>query len=143
MKTYVAKEKELNKKWFLLDCSTAPLGKIAVKAANILSGKEKPIYTPNVDCGDYLVIINSNKVVLTGKKLDDKLYYRHSEYQGGLKVRTAKEQIDKDSRKVVEMAIKGMLPKTKLGADMFRKLFVYKDDKHNQVAQKPEKVEVL
>lgn len=144
MKSFLAKNEELNnKKWYVVDAKTAPLGKIAVKVANLLSGKEKPIYTPNVDCGDNVIVINTDQVQLTGKKLTDKLYYRHSEYQGGLKCRTAEEQIKLDSRKVIEMAVAGMLPKTRLGKQMYRKLHVYKDDKFEQVAQKPEKVEVL
>lgn len=144
MKSFLAKNEELNnKKWYVVDAKTAPLGKIAVKVANLLSGKEKPIYTPNVDCGDNVIVINADQVQLTGKKLTDKLYYRHSEYQGGLKCRTAEEQIKLDSRKVIEMAVSGMLPKTRLGRQMYRKLHVYKDDKYDQVAQKPEKVEVL
>ena len=137
MNTFVAKKENIERKWYVIDASAAPLGRITTKVAKILMGKEKPIFTPNCDCGDYVIVINSDKLVLTGLKMNDKIYYRHSGYKGGLRQRTAKEQIEKDSRFVIEHAVKGMLPKTKLGEDMFRKLFVYKDNKHTHQAQKP------
>lgn len=137
MNTFVAKKENIERKWYVIDASVAPLGRITTKVAKILMGKEKPIFTPNCDCGDYVIVINSDNLKLTGLKLKDKIYYRHSGYKGGLRQRTAKEQIEKDSRFVIEHAVKGMLPKTKLGEDMFRKLFVYKDNKHTHQAQKP------
>lgn len=142
MKTFVAKTEDLKRVWYVIDASTAPLGRVVTKVAKLLMGKEKPLFTPNVDCGDYVIVLNADNVVLTGKKLDDKMYYRHSGYQGGLTERSAKEQIERDSRKVIEHAVKGMLPKSALGRNMFKKLFVYKDANHKHQAQKPIKVGV-
>lgn len=142
MKTVAAKNEDIKRDWFIIDAACAPLGRVVTKVASLLMGKGKPIYTPNVDCGDYVIVVNADNVVLTGKKLTDKKYYRHSGYPGGIKERSASEQIKKDSRKVFEHAVKGMLPKSALGRNMFKKLFVYKDENHKHQAQKPTKIGV-
>ena len=118
------------------------LGRLSTEVASILRGKHKPIYTPHVDCGDYVVIVNAEKIKLTGKKWDQKIYYNHSGYPGGLRERNAREIMDKFPTRMVELAIKGMLPKTSLGRQMFRKLFVYAGPEHKHHAQQPESLEV-
>ncbi|HOH18532.1 MAG TPA: 50S ribosomal protein L13 [Bacilli bacterium] len=125
-------------KWFVVDATDLVLGRLSTEVATLLRGKGKPTYTPHVDCGDYVIIVNAEKVALTGNKLDDKFYYRHSGYSGGLKSRSARQMLDIQPQKVLEKAIRGMLPKTKLGDDMYRKLFVYVGPEHPHQAQKPE-----
>ncbi len=127
-----------DRKWYVIDATDKVLGRLASQVAVVLKGKNKPTYTPNIDGGDYVIIVNADKVVLTGKKLEQKKYYRASGYAGGLKSRTAQETLDQYPTKVVEFAVKGMLPKGKLGADMYRRLYVYAGPDHEQQAQKPE-----
>ena len=143
MKTTFMQSKEtVNRTWYVIDAKDIPLGRVASKAATILRGKHKVTYTPHVDCGDYVIIVNADKVALTGNKLEDKIYYDHSRYVGGLRERTAKEMITKYPEEMVERAIKGMLPKGPLGRQMYRKLFVYAGSEYEQTAQKPEVLEV-
>jgi large subunit ribosomal protein L13 len=138
LKTYFPKERETKQKeWVLIDASNCVLGKIAVKTATILMGKNKPHYTPHMDMGAYVIIVNAKEVVLTGKKWKNKKYYRHSGYPGGLKTTTAKEMRKKKPEQIVIHAVKGMLPKNKLGAKMIKKLKVYPDENHPHIAQKP------
>ena len=141
MKTLMAKPNE-SKKWYLVDASGKTLGRLATFVASILKGKGKVNYTPNVDCGDYVVIINSAKIQLTGKKWTDKIYYHHTDYPGGLKAISARDVHAKDQTKLVEKAILGMLPKTRLGRQIGKKLFVYAEDKHRHEGQKPTVLEV-
>ena len=132
----------VERKWYLVDAKGKTLGRLATVVASVLKGKHNPFYTPHVDSGDYVIIINAGEIVLTGNKWKDKLYYRHSGYPGGLKTRTAKEMQEKFPEKMVELAVKGMLPKTKLGRAMYRKLYVYNKDIHPHKAQKPIVLEV-
>ena len=142
MKSYMQKKETVERKWYVIDAEGKPLGRVASKAAYILRGKNKPTYTPHIDCGDYVIIINASKVLLTGNKLEDKKYYNHSGYPGGLRTRTAKEMIEKYPEEMMERAIKGMLPKNRLGRAMYKKLFVYAGSEHKQVAQKPIEMDV-
>ena len=137
-KTYMANAQTIERKWYVIDATDLVLGRLSTEAASLLKGKLKPIWTPHVDCGDYVIIVNADKVKLTGDKLDDKLYYRHSGYAGGLKTRTAKRMLELQPQKVLEKAIRGMLPKNKLGEDMYEKLYVYAGAEHPHQAQKPE-----
>jgi large subunit ribosomal protein L13 len=130
-KTYSAKKEEIKRKWYLIDAKGKVLGKVAVRAATILRGKHKPIYTPHIDTGDYVIVINASQVVLTGKKLEQKYYRRHSGYPGGLKSIRYDRLLKEKPEKVIELAVKGMLPKTKLGRAMFKKLRVYKGSEHS------------
>ena len=141
MKTYSAKPLEVERKWHLIDADGQTLGRLAVVAANLLRGKNKPQYTPNVDTGDFVIIINAEKIKVSGTKETDKIYYHHTGYPGGLRAASFKELMEKDPRMPIEKAIKGMLPKNTLGAQQFTKLKVYVGDKHNHVAQKPVKYE--
>jgi len=140
MKTFSAKPSDVTRAWYVIDASEAPLGHIATKAATLLTGKGKPIYTHHIDCGDYVVIINADKLVVSGNKMADKMYYRHSQYPGSLKEATLGEKMAKDSTKVVQLAIKGMLPKNKLMNDRLLRLKIYSGDDHGHTAQKPQKV---
>ena len=142
MKTYMQTKENITRKWYVIDAEGQTLGRLATKAATILRGKHKPIYTPHVDTGDYVIIINASKVNLTGNKLDKKMYYNHSGYPGGLRERTARTMINNYPTEMVERAVKGMLPHNRLGRKMGKKLFVYAGSEHNQVAQKPEKISV-
>ena len=142
MKTFMLKKEEVEHKWFIIDAEDKSLGKVATLAATILRGKHKPTYTPHVDCGDYVIIINAEKVNLTGNKLENKMYYDHSQYQGGLRERNAKTMREKYPEEMVERAVKGMLPHNRLGRAMYKKLFVYAGSEHKQQAQKPEVLEV-
>ena len=142
MKTYMAKSADIERKWFVVDAAGAPLGRVATTVADILTGKTKTIYTPHVDCGDFVIVINSDQAVLTGKKLTDKKLRWHTGYVGGLKEIDYGTLMQKDSPRAVQTAVKGMLPKTSLGRKQITRLFIYKDAEHKQVAQKPEKVEV-
>ena len=140
--TFMQKKETVERKWYVIDATDIVLGRLATKAAHILRGKHKPTFTPHIDCGDHVIIINASKVNLTGKKLDDKIYYDHSGYTGGLRKRTAKEMKEKYPTEMVERAIKGMLPKGRLGRQMYTKLFVYADEFHKQEAQKPIEMKV-
>ena len=140
--SYMQKKEEVVRNWYVIDAEGISLGRLAVKVANVLRGKHKPTYTPHVDCGDFVVVINASKVNLTGNKLSDKIYYDHSGYTGGLRERTAKEMVENYPTEMVERAVKGMLPKTRLGRQMYKKLFVYAGAEHPHMAQKPEKMEV-
>lgn len=142
MKTYMANNESITRKWYVVDAKGKTLGRLATQVASVLRGKGKPIYTPHVDCGDYVIVINADKVVLTGNKLNDKKYYSHSGYYGGLSVMNAKELLQKFPTRLVRKAVLGMLPKTKLGDAMAKKLYVYKEDTHRHEAQKPEVLEV-
>ena len=142
MKTFMQKKENVERKWYVIDAEGLTLGRIATKAAHVLRGKHKVTYTPHVDCGDYVIVINASKVVLTGNKLEDKKYYNHSGYPGGLRERTAKVMIEKYPEEMVERAIKGMLPHNRLGRAMGKKLFVYAGTDHKHEAQKPEALKV-
>lgn len=135
MNTFMQKKETVDRKWYIVDAEGANLGRLATQVATILKGKHKVTYTPHVDCGDYVIVINASKINLTGKKLSDKMYYNHSRYAGGLRERTAGEMLEKYPEEMVERAVKGMLPKGPLGRQMFRKLHVYKDANHEQMAQ--------
>ena len=137
MKTYSAKPLEVERKWYLLDAEGQTLGRLAVLAANILRGKNKPQYTPNVDTGDFVIIINADKITVTGKKESGKIYYHHTGYPGGLKSATVKELREKDARLLIEKAVKGMLQHNTLGDTQFTKLKVYNGSEHPHAAQKP------
>ena len=136
------KKEDVVRNWYVIDATDVNLGRLATKAAHILRGKHKATFTPHVDCGDNVIIINAEKVNLTGNKLQDKIYYNHSGYTGGLRERTAKEMKEKYPVEMVERAIKGMLPKGRLGRQMFKKLFVYAGNEHPHVAQKPVEMKV-
>lgn len=137
MSTFMAKANEVERKWYVIDAAGVPLGKTAVKAADILRGKHRPEFTPHVDCGEFVVIINTDKAVLTGKKLEQKVYYHHSGYIGGLKAINYKELMAKDSTKAMELAVKGMLPKNSIGAKSLTRLKLCAGNEHNFQAQKP------
>lgn len=140
--SYMQKKEEVVRNWYVIDAEGVSLGRLAAKVSNVLQGKHKPTYTPHVDCGDNVIVINAEKVNLTGNKLNDKIYYNHSGYTGGLRERTAKEMVEKYPEEMVERAVKGMLPKTRLGRQMYKKLFVYAGSEHPHAAQKPEVMEV-
>lgn len=137
MKTYSAKPLEVERKWYVIDAEGEILGRLAARVANILRGKNKPEYTPNVDTGDFVIVINADKVRVTGKKETDKIYYHHTKYPGGLKSASFKELMEKDPRLVIESAVKGMLPHNTLGDTQFTKLKVYVGAEHPHAAQKP------
>ena len=142
MKTFMLKKENVEHKWYVIDAEGKTLGKVAALAASVLRGKNKPTYTPHVACGDNVIIINAEKVKLSGNKLDDKMYYNHSGYPGGLRERNAKTMIEKYPVEMVERAVKGMLPKNRLGRQIFKQLFVYAGNEHKHEAQKPERLEV-
>ena len=142
MKSFLQTKENIERKWYVIDAEGKNLGRVATKAAHILRGKNKATYTPHIDCGDYVIIINAEKVNLTGNKLDKKLYYNHSGYAGGLRVRTAREMVERYPVEMVERAVKGMLPHNRLGRSMFKKLFVYEGENHPHMAQKPEVLDV-
>ena len=142
MKTFMQKKENIERKWYVIDAAGISLGRVATKAATILRGKHKVTYTPHVDCGDYVIIVNASKVNLTGNKLNDKMYYNHSGYPGGLRERNAKLMLEKYPEEMLERAIKGMLPHNRLGRQMAKKLFVYADDNHKHEAQKPIEMKV-
>lgn len=135
--TFMQTNESVERKWYVIDAQDLVLGRMASDVAVVLKGKHKPTFTPHIDGGDYVIVVNAEKVALTGKKWSDKLYYRHSGYSGGLKVRTATEMLDKQPQKIVEKAIRGMLPKGKLGDDMYRRLYVYVGPNHPHQAQQP------
>ena len=138
MSTYMASASNIERKWYVVDAADYTLGRLASQVAAVLRGKNKPTYTPFLDCGDNVIVINASKVKVTGKKLDQKVYYNHSEYVGGMKETTLKEMMEKHPERVIELAVKGMLPKGPLGRSMYTKLFVYAGPEHKHEAQKPE-----
>ncbi len=141
-RTYVPKKDEIKRKWYVVDATGKVLGRLASRIAYILRGKHKPIYSPHLDCGDGVIVINADKIRLTGKKLDKKLYYRHSQYPGGLKVRTAREIMQKNPAELIILAVKGMLPKNRLRKRMLKHLRVYAGPDHPHVAQRPEPLDL-
>lgn len=138
MNTYMANPDKIERKWYVVDAEGKTLGRLACEVAKVLRGKNKPVFTPHVDTGDYVIIVNAEKVSVTGKKLDQKIYYHHSDYVGGMKETTLREMMAKKPEKVLELAVKGMLPKGPLGRSMIKKLHVYAGPEHNHAAQKPE-----
>jgi len=138
MKTFMPNPQTIERKWYVVDATDMTLGRLASEVAKVLRGKNKPIFTPHADTGDYVVVINAAKVKVTGKKLDQKIYYHHSDYVGGMKEKTLREMMEKKPERVVELAVKGMLPKGPLGRQMYKKLHVYAGSEHQQAAQKPE-----
>ena len=142
MTSYMQKKETVERKWYVIDAEGKSLGRVATLAATYLRGKNKPTYTPHIDCGDYIIIVNASKVNLTGNKLDAKMYYNHSQYTGGLRERTARTMRELYPEEMIERAVKGMLPHNRLGREMYKKLFVYAGNEHKQQAQKPEVLEV-
>lgn len=142
MKSFMASPSTVERKWYVVDAEGKTLGRLASEVANVLRGKKKPIYTPHIDTGDYVIVVNAEKVVTTGKKLDQKKYYHHSEYVGGMKEDTLKEMMQKKPEFVITHAVKGMLPKGPLGRQMLTKLHVYAGPEHNHAAQKPEVLDI-
>ena len=138
MKTYMANPDKIERKWYVVDAEGQTLGRLSAESAKVLRGKNKPVFTPHIDTGDYVVVVNAAKVKVTGKKLDQKVYYHHSDYVGGMKETTLREMMAKKPEAVIEMAVKGMLPKGPLGRTMIKKLHVYAGPEHEQQAQKPE-----
>ena len=138
MNTFMASPATIDRKWYVVDATGMTLGRLSSEIAKVLRGKNKPIFTPHMDCGDYVIVVNAEKIVVTGKKLDQKIYYRHSEYVGGMKETTLKEMLAKHPERVIEHAVKGMLPKGPLGREMYKKLFVYAGPDHKHAVQKPE-----
>ena len=138
MKTFMASPATIDRKWYVVDATGMTLGRLASEVAKVLRGKNKAIFTPFMDCGDYVIVVNASKVKVTGKKLDQKIYYHHSDYVGGMKETTLKEMLAKKPESVIEMAVKGMLPKGPLGRQMYTKLHVYAGAEHDNAAQKPE-----
>lgn len=138
MKTYMANPSAIERKWYVIDAEGCTLGRLSAEVASILRGKKKPVYTPHEDTGDYVIIVNAEKIKVTGKKLDQKIYYQHSDYVGGMKETTLREMLEKHPERVIELAVKGMLPKGPLGRQMIKKLFVYAGPEHKHQAQKPE-----
>ena len=140
--TFMQKSHEVDRKWFVVDATDKTLGRLATEVATLLRGKHKPTFTPHVDCGDYVIVINAEKIHLTGNKLKDKMYYRHSGYQSGLTVKSAEEMRTKQPERMLELAIKGMVPKGRLGRATGKKLFVYAGETHPHAAQQPEVYEL-
>ena len=138
MQTYMANPDKIERKWYVVDAEGCTLDRLASGVASVLRGKNKPQFTPHVDTGDYVIVVNADKIKVTGKKMDQKIYYNHSDYVGGMKETTLKEMMAKKPEKVVELAVKGMLPKGPLGREMYTKLFVYAGPEHKHAAQKPE-----
>ncbi len=138
MKTFMASPATIERKWYVVDATNMTLGRLASEVAKVLRGKNKAIFTPHIDTGDYVIVVNADKVKVTGKKLEQKVYYHHSDYVGGMKEATLREMMAKKPEKVVELAVKGMLPKGPLGRQMYTKLHVYAGPEHNHAAQKPE-----
>ena len=138
MQTYMANPDKIERKWYVVDADGCTLGRLAAGVASVLRGKNKPQFTPHVDTGDYVIIVNADKIKVTGKKLNQKIYYNHSDYVGGMRETTLKEMLAKKPERVIELAVKGMLPKGPLGRSMYSKLFVYAGPEHKHAAQKPE-----
>ncbi len=141
MKSYMASPSTIERKWYIVDAEGKTLGRLASEVASVLRGKNKPTFTPHIDAGDYVIVINAAKVKVSGKKLDQKVYYRHSDYVGGMKETTLREMMAKKPVQVIEHAVKGMLPKGPVGSEMFKKLHVYEGAEHQHQAQKPETLE--
>jgi large subunit ribosomal protein L13 len=137
MSTYSAKPTEVERKWYVIDASETTLGRLSTEIANLLTGKNKPMFTKHIDCGDYVIVINADKLVVTGDKLEKKIYYRHTKYPGGLKETKLKDQMEKDSTAVITSSVRGMLPVNKLRQDRLARLKVYSSEEHNHAAQKP------
>ncbi len=142
MKSFMASPSTVERKWYVVDAEGKTLGRLASEVANVLRGKNKPIYTPHIDTGDYVIVVNAEKIKVTGKKLDQKIYYHHSEYVGGMKETTLKEMMNKKPEFVITHAVKGMLPKGPLGRQMLTKLHVYAGSEHKHAAQKPEALDI-
>jgi large subunit ribosomal protein L13 len=142
VRTYSGKKEEIEREWYIVDAEGQTLGRLASRIAPVLRGKHKPTYTPHLDCGDYVIVVNAEKVHVTGRKKDQKAYYRHSGYPGGLKTITLREQLDKHPERVLQAAVKGMLPKNRLGRRMFKKLKVYAGEAHPHQAQQPKLLEL-
>ena len=140
MKTFMASPATIDRKWYVVDAEGKTLGRLASEVAKVLRGKNKAIFTPHIDTGDYVIVVNADKVKVTGKKLDQKIYYHHSDYIGGMKETTLREMMNKHPERVIEYAVKGMLPKGPLGRQMYTKLFVYAGPDHKHAAQKPEDI---
>lgn len=138
MKTFMASPATIDRKWYVVDAADMTLGRLASEVAKVLRGKNKPIFTPHMDCGDYVIVINAEKIKVTGRKMDQKVYYHHSDYVGGMKEVTLREKLAKKPEQVIELAVKGMLPKGPLGRQMYTKLHVYAGAEHPHMAQKPE-----
>ena len=138
MKSYMASPATIERKWYVVDATGYTLGRLASEVAKVLRGKNKPTFTPHIDTGDYVIVVNAEKITVTGKKMDQKIYYNHSDYVGGMKETTLKEMMAKKPERVIELAVKGMLPKGPLGREMIKKLHVYAGPDHEQAAQKPE-----
>ena len=142
MKTFVTKPAEVDRKWYVVDADGQTLGRLATKLAETLRGKHKTIYSPSVDCGDYVIVINAEKIAVTGNRMDDKMYHRHSGYPGGLREMTLRQQLEKHPTRPIEIAVRGMLPKNRLGRKMIKKLKVYAGSEHPHQAQQPEIMEL-
>lgn len=142
MKTYTVRKGDIKREWYVVDAQGKTLGRLASEIAQILRGKHKPIYVPHLDCGDYVIVVNAEKVRVTGRKLDQKFYYRHSGYPGGLKSTSLRDQLQKHPTRVLEAAVRGMLPKSRLGRAMIKKLKVYAGDSHPHQAQQPKALEL-
>lgn len=142
MKTFSAKEQDIDRKWYVVDAQGKTLGRLASEIATVLRGKRKPLFTPHVDCGDYVIVVNAEKIWVTGLKMDQKKYYRHSGYPGGLTEITLKDQLRRFPERVIESAVKGMLPKNRLGRKVYKKLKVYAGPTHPHAAQQPEVLEL-
>ena len=142
MKSFMASPSTVERKWYVVDADGKSLGRLASEVANVLRGKNKPTYTPHIDTGDYVIVVNAEKIQVTGKKLDQKIYYHHSEYVGGMKEATLREMMQKKPEFVITHAVKGMLPKGPLGRQMLKKLHVYAGPEHNHAAQKPETLDI-
>lgn len=140
--SYMQKKETVKRDWYVIDAEGVSLGRLATRVADVLRGKHKPTYTPNIDCGDFVVVVNASKVNLTGNKLNDKIYYNHSGYTGGLRERTAKEMKESYPVEMIERAVKGMIPKSRLGRQVIKKLFVYEGAEHPHMAQKPVEMKV-
>ena len=138
MNTFMANPDKIERKWYVVDAEGQTLGRLSSEIAKVLRGKNKPVFTPHIDTGDYVIVVNAEKIKVTGKKMDQKIYYNHSDYVGGMKETTLKEMMDKKPERVIELAVKGMLPKGPLGRSMIKKLHVYAGSEHNHAAQKPE-----
>lgn len=142
MKTYSLKESEMQRDWYVVDATGKTLGRLATEIAQVLRGKHKPCYTPHMDCGDFVIVVNADKIRVTGRKLDQKMYYRHSGYPGGLKSTTLRRQLETHPERVLEAAVRGMLPKNRLGRRMFKKLKVYASPTHPHEAQQPKPLDL-
>jgi len=142
MKSFMASPSTIERKWYVVDATGHTLGRLSSEIASILRGKNKPTFTPHIDTGDYVIVVNADKIKVTGKKMDQKIYYNHSDYVGGMKETTLKEKMAKKPEDVIRLAVKGMLPKGPLGRSMITKLHVYAGPKHNHQAQKPEVLEI-